>query len=145
MLVVRKIGNSLGVIIPKSTLNSWGIREGGQLELTAWGIRPRSIPSFDHNILDEIKRKIALAVVTRCTANLIRAHSLANLRRWKQAGVWIRAYDEWHSILERNDDGELFSVLLGRDERSNRLRQSPPYVGLLPREEVSAINEETSP
>jgi hypothetical protein len=34
--------------------------------------------------------------------------------------------------------------MLGRDERANRLRQSPPYVGLLPREEVRKLNEEAA-
>jgi hypothetical protein len=34
--------------------------------------------------------------------------------------------------------------MLGRDERSNRLRQSPPYVGMLPRAQVEKLNEETA-
>jgi len=38
----------------------------------------------------------------------------------------------------------LFAVLLGRDEHSNQLRQSPPYVGMLPREEVTRLNEEAA-
>src|SRR6185503_2904979 len=97
-----------------------------------------------HNALDELKRAIALAVVTRCTANQIRAQSLANLHRWKASGFWVSAYDEWRTLLETADDGELFATMLGRDERSNRLRQSPPYVGLLPRDEVRRLNEEAS-
>lgn len=36
------------------------------------------------------------------------------------------------------------TVMLGRDERANRLRQSPPYVGLLPREAVRKLNEEAA-
>ena len=44
----------------------------------------------------------------------------------------MSAYDEWQRILESGDDGELFATMLGRDERCIRLRQSPPYVGLLP-------------
>jgi hypothetical protein len=56
----------------------------------------------------------------------------------------VSAYEEWEKILKNADDGELFAVLLGRDERSNRLRQSPPYVGLLPREEVRKLNEEAT-
>ena len=34
-LTIRRIGNSLGVIIPKSTLDAWGLSEGDTLELTA--------------------------------------------------------------------------------------------------------------
>ena len=83
-------------------------------------------------------------MAARFTANQIRAHSLANLHRWKQNGAWVSAYGEWQQILERGGDGELFAALLGRDERSNRLRQSPPYVGMLPREDVRRLNEEAA-
>lgn len=68
---------------------------------------------------------------------------LANLHRWKRQGTWISAYDEWQQILESESDGALFAVMLGRDEESNRLRQSVPFVGLLSREQVEAIYEET--
>jgi hypothetical protein len=83
-------------------------------------------------------------VTARCTANEIRAQSLANLHRWQQSGAWVSAHDEWRVIMESGSDGELFAAMLGRDERANRLRQSPPYVDLLPREEVKRLNEEAS-
>ena len=83
-------------------------------------------------------------MAARFTVNHIRAQSLANLHRWKKNGAWVSAYEEWEKILKSADDGELFAVLLGRDERSNRLRQSPPYIGLLPREEVRKLNEEAT-
>jgi hypothetical protein len=95
-----------------------------------------------HEVLDELKRMLSLAVVQRCTPREIRAQSLANLFRWKKQGTRGPAYDEWTEILERGNDGELFAAMLGRDDRSNRLRQSMPYVGLLPKEEVKRINEE---
>jgi len=40
-------------------------------------------------------------------------------------------YSEWQTLLDDTNDGALFAAMLGRDEHSNRLRQSPPYVGLL--------------
>ena len=83
-------------------------------------------------------------MIDRFTPRRIRAQSLANLHRWKKAGSWISAYDEWKAILESDDDGELFAAMLGRDERSNRLRQSAPYVGLLPADVVRQLNEEAS-
>ena len=58
--------------------------------------------------------------------------------------MWNSAYGEWKELLEHADDGELFAALLGRDEHSNRLRQSPPYVGMLPRDEVRRLNEEAA-
>jgi antitoxin component of MazEF toxin-antitoxin module len=143
-LRVRRIGNSLGVIVPKVALNQWGVGVGDFLDLDERSIRPPQARASTHEALDELKRRIAAAVVTRCTASEIRAHGLANLHRWKRGGVWISAYDEWKRILECHDDGELFAVMLGRDEHSNRLRQSPPYVGLLPRETVRELNEEAT-
>jgi antitoxin component of MazEF toxin-antitoxin module len=141
---IRRVGNSLGIILPKFALDSWGLGEGDHLELTARGIRPRVKSIFSPAILDEHKRKLAAAVVSLFTPNLIRAHSLANLHRWQQNGVWVSAYEEWRHIMNDSNDGELFAAMLGRDENANRLRQSPPYVGLLPRELVQRINEETA-
>ena len=140
---IRRVGNSLGVILPKFALDSWGLGEGDYLELTDRSIRPRAM-SFSVEMLDEHKRKLAAAVVSRFTPNLIRAHSLANLHRWQKNGVWVSAYDEWKEIMENSSDGELFAAMLGREEYANRLRQSPPYVGLLPREEVKKLNEEAA-
>jgi antitoxin component of MazEF toxin-antitoxin module len=143
-VTIRRIGNSLGIILPKPTLEAWGVREGDRLELTERGIHPVAHAGLSHELLDEHKRKLAAAVAARFTAYHIRAQSLANLHRWKESGAWVSAYAEWEKILKNADDGELFAVLLGRDERSNRLRQSPPYVGLLPREEVRKLNEEAT-
>ena len=142
--IIRRIGNSLGIILPKPALEAWGVGEGDHLELTERGIHPVARAGLSHEVLDEHKRKLAAAVAARFTANHIRAQSLANLHRWKKNGAWVSAYEEWEKILKNADDGELFAVLLGRDERSNRLRQSPPYVGLLPREEVRKLNEEAT-
>jgi antitoxin component of MazEF toxin-antitoxin module len=143
-LVVRRIGNSLGLILPKPTLDAWGIDEGDHLDLTERGIRPALRGGFSTEQLDEHKRRLAAAVVSRFTAKHIRGHSLGNLHRWKAQGVWISAFDEWKKLLEHADDGELFAALLGRDEGSNQLRQSPPYVGMLSREEVTRLNEEAA-
>lgn len=142
-LTLRKVGNSLGIIIPKPALDGWELREGDQMTLSAEGIFPAN-RSGTHEALDEHKRQLAAAVVSGFTARRIRAHSLANLHRWRQAGVWVSAYDEWKKIMESADDGALFAAMLGRDERSTCLRQSAPYAGLLPRDEVRRINEEAT-
>ena len=143
-LTIRRVGNSLGIIFPKATLDAWNVGEGDQLDLTERGIQPPLRGGFSAEQLDEHKRRLAAAVVSRFTAKHIRAHGLGNLHRWKANGVWNSAYDEWKKLLEHADDGELFAVLLGRDEHSNQLRQSPPYVGMLPREEVRRLNEEAA-
>lgn len=143
-LALRRIGNSLGVIVPKETLQTWGVGEGDCLELGERGIRPVSKPGPSHVMLDELKRSLSLAVIRRCTPQEIRAQSLANLYRWKVQGMWVSAYDEWTAILESGDDGALFAAMLGRNDNSIRLRQSMPYVGLLSEEEVKRIHEETA-
>lgn len=141
---LRRVGNSLGVLIPKATLESWGVGEGDELELSAHSIRPPIRGGFSHQKLDELRRSIALAVVRRHTAREIRAQILANLHRWKEQGVWGGAYEEWRGIASGSDDGQLFAAMLGRDEEAVRLRQSAPFVGLLPKEEVRRLNEEAA-
>lgn len=143
-LTIRRVGNSLGVILPRSVLDAWSLSEGDTLEVTARGIYPTSRPGLSPEALDEHKRALALAVVRNFTSREIRAQSLANLHRWKKQGAWVSAYDEWLELIENGDDGALFAAMLGRDERANRLRQSPPYVGLLPREAVRKLNEEAA-
>jgi antitoxin component of MazEF toxin-antitoxin module len=138
-LTVRRVGGSLGVIIPKATLDRWKVSEGDVLELTESAIRPRADA---HHALDELKRKIALEVVRRFDAAQIRAQILANLHRWRARGTWVSAYEEWKAIAETGDDGALFAAMLRRDEESDRLRQSMPFVGLLPKDVVRRLNEE---
>lgn len=143
-VTVRRIGNSVGVIIPKHVLATWGVTEGDRLIVTEHDIRPPRAHTSAQQFLEEHKRRLAQAVTARCSAREIRARILANLHRWKQQGAWVSAYDEWRAIAESEDDGALFVAMLGRDERSRRLRDSAPYVGLLPREEVTKLNEEAA-
>ena len=65
-------------------------------------------------------------------------------RSWKAQGVWGEAYREWQEIAGGEDDGRLFATMLGRDENATRLRQSAPFVGLLPKDEVRKLNEEAA-
>jgi len=141
---LRRIGNSLGILLPKATLESWGVGEGDELELDERGVRPPARGGFVHPELDELRRSIALAVVRRHTAQEIRAQILANLHRWKRNDVWGGAYEEWRTIASGSDDGELFAAMLGQDERAVRLRQSAPFVGLLPKGEVRRLNEKAA-
>ncbi|HEU5135883.1 MAG TPA: hypothetical protein VFU13_12110 [Steroidobacteraceae bacterium] len=143
-LVVRRIGNSYGVIIPKSALDRWGLSEGDHLQLNQRGIGVPAGAAKSHEILDELKRSIALAVVRGFTPREIRGQILANLHRWKTQGMWVPAFDDWRELAQRDDDGALFAAMLGRDERSVQLRQSMPFVGLLSREEVRRLHEEAA-
>ena len=143
-IAIRRVGNSLGIILPKATLDAWGLGEGDFLVVSSRGISPIATAGRAHDLLDEHKLRLAAAVAARFTPRLIRAHSLRNLQQWKTSGAWVSAYDEWQQLLEHGTDGELFVAMLGRSEHANRLRQSAPYVGLLPREEVRRLNEEAA-
>lgn len=140
---IRRVGNSLGVLVPRDVLRAWGVSEGDCLEITPRAIRPLRRGNA-HEELDELKLAIALAVVARFKPQVIRAKILANLHRWQAIGSWVTAYSEWRAIAESGDDGALFAAMLGRDERANRLRQSAPYVGLLPSDVMRRLNEEAT-
>lgn len=139
---LRRIGNSLGVILPRTALDAWGLGEGDTLELSERGLRPPARRGFSHQELDELRHALSLAVVRRHTAREIRAQILANLHRWQRQGAWVSAYDEWRGIAQTDDDGRLFAAMLGRDEEGVRLRQSMPYVGMLSDAEVRELHEE---
>lgn len=141
---LRRVGNSVGVLLPKALLDAWGVGEGDGLELTERGIRPPARGGFSHRELDDLRLSLSMAVVRRHTARQIRAKILANLHRWRRQDAWVSAYDEWHEIARGEDDGALFAAMLGRDENAIRLRQSMPYVGLLAQQEVKELYEEAA-
>jgi antitoxin component of MazEF toxin-antitoxin module len=143
-LGIRRIGNSLGVILPKPLLESWAVGEGDQVVATDKSLRPATKGGLAPQALDELKRSIALAVARDFTPSQIRAQMLANLYRWQKQGVWVSAYDEWRDIARRGDDGELFAAMLGRDDTATRLRESMPFVGLLSQSEVRRLHEEAA-
>jgi hypothetical protein len=134
----------MGVILPKATLDAWGLSEGDSLELTESGLRPPRRGGFRHEELDELRLKMAHAIVQRFTPAQIRAQILGNLHRWKRQGVWVSAFEEWRDLANSDDDGRLFAAMLGRHEDAVRLRQSGPYAGLLSPQEVRSLNEEAA-
>jgi antitoxin component of MazEF toxin-antitoxin module len=141
---IRRVGNSLGVLLPKALLEAWGVGEDDELVLTQRGIQPPASSGFSHRELDDLRLSLSLAVVRKHTAREIRAKILANLHRWKLRDSWVSAYDEWAHIARSEDDGALFAAMLGREEDAVRLRQSMPYVGLLSQQEVRKLYEEAA-
>lgn len=143
-LQIRRIGNSLGVIVPKVMLDAWRVGAGDHLELTDRGIRPAPRAGLSHESLDDLRRDIALAVVRGFSPREIRAQILANLHRWAGPDSLLPVFEEWRELAAGADDGALFAAMLGRDEEAVRLRQSMPFVGLLSREEVQALYEKAA-
>jgi antitoxin component of MazEF toxin-antitoxin module len=104
-ILVRRIGNSLGVILPRATLAAWGVGKGDALELSDRGLRPPSRRGFSHHELDQLRRALSLAVVRHHAPREICAQILANLARWERQGVWVSAYDEWRQTIPTEPSG----------------------------------------
>lgn len=86
--------------------------------------------------LDQIKLQLAKFIITNFSISMIREKGISNLNRWKSQDVWCSAYDEWYALLNTGKDEEIVIAMTAEDQRSNRLRQSPPYVGLVTQETV---------
>lgn len=104
---------------------------------------PPPVPS-GHDALDTIKHRISCAVLARFSLDEIRQRSIDNIERWRANGVTGGAYDEWMAIIGASDDRQMIAAMVGLDEKSNQLRQSIPYVGMLPKSVVRQINEDIS-
>lgn len=90
--------------------------------------------------LDKLKLMFSTAILERHSIAEIRKKGLENLARWKSQGVWNSGYEEWQKALQAAPDDHITYLMTSTDEEpANRLRQSPPYVGLLTQAEVEAI------
>jgi len=98
-----------------------------------------------HVRLDELKHALAIEVTRRFSAAEIRAKIIENLSRWRDQGTWGHAYDEWKRIAESGNDEVLLATMCGTDDEANRLRQSAPYTGLLPKDAVRSLNQKIFP
>lgn len=99
---------------------------------------PSSTPN-KQDVQDRRKLMMAKRIHAQFPMSVIRSRSLENIERWKRKGVWVSAFDEWSQLLTQGTDQQVQSVMLGLDEKSNRLRQSAPYTGLLLQAEVKTI------
>jgi hypothetical protein len=84
--------------------------------------------------LNEVKDALAKEILARHPVAAIRATGLSNLERWKAQGSWCSADDEWRQILTAYSDEEVIAVMTDKHEFFVRLRQSPPYPGMLDEE-----------
>lgn len=91
------------------------------------------------DVQDRRKLLMARRIIECFSLAMIRQHSLGNLDRWQNNGVWVSAFDEWREVLSQGSDERLIAVMTSEDQHSNRLRQSAPYAGLLEQAEVETI------
>lgn len=84
-----------------------------------------------HERIDERSREMHVLIECRLRRNpsLLR-HARANLDRWRRtcSARVARTFDEWEGLLD-GDIETLLNLLVSRDERAVRLRQSSPFVG----------------
>lgn len=91
--------------------------------LSTFGIRQKE--------LDREKHELACKVIEHYSLEEIRRRSLENLDRWSKNGVTPLVYKEWEALLKNGSDQDLLIAMVGLNDDSNRLRQSPPYIGML--------------
>lgn len=101
--------------------------------------------AFTQEQLDRLKHLIACELVAQFSIDEIRVRSLENLDRWETSGLTGQVYDEWRRIMKTGSDRQVLSAMIGTSEESNRLRQSPPYVGMLERGAVESLREKVAP
>lgn len=93
--------------------------------------------------LDLLKLLIARWVVEKYSTEDIRNKSLQNLARWKANGVWNSGYEQWERLLLHASDADIHEVMTSEaEEPCNRLRQSPPYVGLVDSKTIRRLRRE---
>lgn len=103
---------------------------------------PRAAPINAQDALDAVKHRLSCTVLATFPLAEIKRRSLENIERWRTSGVSGGAYDEWAAIIRSADDLEMIAAMVSLDQKSNQLRQSIPYVGMLPKSVVKQLNEE---
>lgn len=73
----------------------------------------------------------------RSPAETIR-FALDNLQRWRQKGVECDDFAVWERLLQSEPE-RILQTLEGEDEEAVRLRQSSPFVGLVPESDRQRI------
>lgn len=84
-----------------------------------------------HERLDQFKLLIAIEILQHVDLPTIRAASLCNLKRWNVGGGRNCPYEKWRDLMTSGTDQEVIVAMTGLDHVSNRLRQFPPYTGLI--------------
>lgn len=65
--------------------------------------------------------------------------ALDNIARWRSAGVHCAIYDEWERLIRCEGWKAARKLLLERTQRGTQMRQTNPFVGILPKEIVKNI------
>ncbi|KHD05862.1 hypothetical protein PN36_30865 [Candidatus Thiomargarita nelsonii] len=91
--------------------------------------RERRTIEFGKAICDKLEQNPSLIQV-----------ALDNIQRWEQKGGVDIAFREWKVLLDGSRQ-KIYDILTGTDSKSQRIRSSNPFVGILTEEERHQINK----
>lgn len=94
-----------------------------------------------HARRDDEKLRLHYAVARELLRDPERVLAIAkdNLRRWLSRDADAPCYEEWNEILRASSVEEVVALITADTEDARRLRQSTPFVGVVPREERDTI------
>lgn len=84
--------------------------------------------------LYDLRLRIAHAVLKEADLKEIRSHSLSNLTLWRTMDRWTDLHEKWHDMIISFSDLQIVLVMTSANANADRLRSSPPYVGIIDRE-----------
>lgn len=94
-----------------------------------------------HTRRDDEKLRLHRAVARELLRDPERVLAIArtNLRRWRDRNTDAPYYEEWEDLLHTLSVQELAALIVRDSEEARRLRQSTPFVDVVPREERDRI------
>lgn len=98
-------------------------------------------PHNAHAGRDDEKMRLHRAIAQHLLRDPKRVLAIAraNLRRWREQDADTPYYEEWDDLLRTLSVQELADLIVADSEEARRLRQSTPFVGVVPREERDKI------
>lgn len=93
-----------------------------------------------HERRDEERLRLHLEVAERLAEDpSLIDDALANIERWEAARGPQPYYDEWRRILREESVERVIARMTAKGPEARRLRQSSPFVGIIPPKERDAI------
>jgi hypothetical protein len=58
-----------------------------------------------------MRQQISIEILSAYDFSVIRKKAIENLTRWKNGGVWCKAYEEWLRIIQDGSDEKLHYLI----------------------------------
>lgn len=102
-------------------------------------------PVGSHQFIDEfnLAYHYAVAQILRREPEAVITRARQNIARWIESDVYDEgekpALFEWDKILVESSVEELIAIITDDSDEGQRLRQSTPFTGMLPKQQRTAI------